>query len=301
MKDNPQNKKSLRIPYKFDSRYVFEDSLTRIFRLISEVKSLEEIIVNTKLPYVFTDGSSPIMFDYILKEISAYDSYKEISWLLNCKQIQTPIKITFNLTENTLDNTVLVVFEISIVKRELVPEKYKYNIISSFEGIAVDILNNIIIKLKNDNKDIYHYESKIFNYSRNKILNIIFNMNDIMKERGYISSITREGEKNKEGEIISLILLDEQREIKIKVKENKINEQNLKWIISYMPLDYFYKDYLVEWTIIKVNDNQTLVTVNNLYFEQIEPSIMKKLTEQKKNIFQIMEEELRKRYPVKDK
>ena len=298
MKDNTQNKKNLRIPYKFDSRYVFEDSLTRIFRLISEVKPLEEIIINTKLPYVFTDGTSPIIFNYNLKEISAYDSYKEISWLLNCNQIQTPIKITFNLTENTLDSTVLVVFEISIVKRELIPEKYKYNIISSFEGIAVDVLNNIIIKLKNDNKDIYHYESKIFNYSRNKILNIIFNMSDIMKERGYLSSIVREGEKNKEGEIISLILLDEQREIKIKVNEIKTNEKDLKWIISYMPLDFFYKDYLVEWTIIKINDNQTLVSVNNLYFEQIEAFIMKNLSEQKKYVFQIMEEELRKKYPI---
>ena len=217
--------------------------------------------------------------------------------MLNCNQIQTPIKITFNLTENTLDSTILVVFEISIVRRELVPEKYKYNIISSFEGIAVDVLNNMIIKLKNDNKDIYHYESKIFNYSRKKILNIIFNMSDIMKERGYISSIIREGGKNKEGEIISLILLDEQREIKIKVNEIKINEKDLKWIISYMPLDFFFKDYLVEWTIIKINDNQTLVSVNNLYFEQIEASIIKKISGQKKNVFQIMEEELRKKYP----
>ena len=86
---------------------------------------------------------------------------------MTCKEIQTPIKINFTLTENTLDNTVLVVFEISLIKRELIPEKYKYNVISSFKGIAVDVLNNIIIKLKKDNKDIYHYES-IFNNSREK-------------------------------------------------------------------------------------------------------------------------------------
>ena len=47
-----QNKeKILKIPYKFDSRYIFEDSLTRIFRIISEAKQLEELITNTKLPY----------------------------------------------------------------------------------------------------------------------------------------------------------------------------------------------------------------------------------------------------------
>jgi hypothetical protein len=295
--ENNINIKNLKIPYKFDSRYIFEDSLIRIFRLVSEVKQLEELIMNTKLPYIFSEGTSPTIFDYNLKEISAYDSYKEISWLLICKEIQTPIKILFNLAENTLDNTVLVVFEISIVKRELIPEKYKYKIITNFEGIAVDVLNNIIIKLKNDNKDIYHYESKIFNYSRDKIKNIIYNLNEIMKERGVISSIVREGEKNKEGEVISLILLEDQREIKIKINEIKVDENDFKWKISYMPLDFFYKDYLVEWNIIKIKNNQTLVAINNLYYEQIEPEIKKKLTDTKKNLFLIMEEELRKKYP----
>ena len=77
-------------------------------------------------------------------------------------------KLTFNLTENTVENTVLVVFELSIIKRELVPEKYKLKIISTFEEVAVEVLNNVMIKLKNDYKDIYHYDSKIFNYSREK-------------------------------------------------------------------------------------------------------------------------------------
>ena len=290
------NIKNLKIPYKFDSRYIFEDSLIRIFRLVSEVKQLEELIMNTKLPYIFSEGTSPTIFDYNLKEISAYDSYKEISWLLICKEIQTPIKILFNLAENTLDNTVLVVFEISIVKRELIPEKYKYKIITNFEGIAVDVLNNIIIKLKNDNKDIYHYESKIFNYSREKVKNIIFNLTKIMKERGVISAAISEG-KNQEGEIITFILLKEQRELKIKINEAHIDDKELKWVVSYMPLDFFYKDYLVEWTIIKIEENKTMVAINNLYYEQIEPSIKKKLTETKINLFQVIEEELRKKFP----
>ena len=292
---NQEILKDIKIPYKFDSRFIFEDSLTRIFRIISEVNSVEELMINTKLPFVFGNGTSNAIFDYNLMEVSAYESYKEISWLLTCKEIRSPIKISFNLTENTLDNTVLVVFEISIVKRELIPDKYKLNIINYFEGISVDVINNIIIKLKNDNKDIYHYESKVFNYSREKIKNIIFNLSVIMKERGVISSAIRNGQKNKEGEIISLILLKEQKELKIKINEISVDEKELKWLISYMPLDFFYKDYLVEWTIIKIDDNKTMVAINNLYYEQIEPLIKKKLTETKRHLFQVIEEELRKR------
>ena len=140
-----QNKKQLKIPYKFDSRYVFKDSLVRIKRLINEAKSLEDLVMNTKLPYIFSSNNNPIIFEYTLSEISAYDSYSEITWLLTNKNIHTPIKLSFNLTENTLDNTVLVVFEISVVNRELVPDEYKYKIITLFEGIAIDILKNNLI------------------------------------------------------------------------------------------------------------------------------------------------------------
>ena len=91
------------------------------------------------------------------------------------------------------------------------------------------------------------------------------------------------------------ILVKEQRKIKIKINEIKVDEKESKWIVSYMPLDIFYKDYLVEWTIIKIDKNKTMVAINNLYYEQIEPSIKKKLSEVKSILFQIMEEELRKK------
>ena len=297
MEDNNNKKENLKIPYKFDSRYVFEDSITRIFRVLTESKTIEQLIINTKLPYVFSDNGDKIDFEYIFIEASSVDSYKEISWLLTCKQIQTPIKIFFNLTENTVDNTVLVVFEINIVERELVPDKYKPKIIANFEDISVDVLNNLIIILKNDNKDIYHYESKIFNYSREKIKNIIFNLNEIMLKRGYIKSIKREGKQNSEGQIVTVELAKDARTIKLKIIKVKLKENKVKWVISYMPLEVNFKDFQIDWNIIKIKPDETLVAIINIYSEQIEPNIMKDLTKRKKDLFQIIEEELKKQYP----
>jgi hypothetical protein len=297
MEDNNNKKENLKIPYKFDSRYVFEDSITRIFRVLTESKTIEQLIINTKLPYVFSDNNDKINFEYIFIEASSVDSYKEISWLLTCKQIQTPIKIFFNLTENTVDNTVLVVFEINIVERELVPDKYKPKIIANFEDISVDVLNNLIIILKNDNKDIYHYESKIFNYSREKIKNIIFNLNEIMLKRGYIKSIKREGKQNSEGQIVTVELAKVARTIKLKIIKVKLKENKVKWVISYMPLEVNFKDFQIDWNIIKIKPDETLVAIINIYSEQIEPNIMKDLTKRKKDLFQIIEEELKKQYP----
>ena len=297
MEDNNNKKENLKIPYKFDSRYVFEDSITRIFRVLTESKTIEQLIINTKLPYVFSDNNDKINFEYIFIEASSVDSYKEISWLLTCKQIQTPIKIFFNLTENTVDNTVLVVFEINIVERELVPDKYKPKIIANFEDISVDVLNNLIIILKNDNKDIYHYESKIFNYSREKIKNIIFNLNEVMLKRGYIKSIKREGKQNSEGQIVTVELAKDARTIKLKIIKVKLKENKVKWVISYMPLEVNFKDFQIDWNIIKIKPDETLVAIINIYSEQIEPNIMKDLTKRKKDLFQIIEEELKKQYP----
>ena len=295
--DNNIKNKDLKIPYKFDSRCIIEDSVRRIFRLITENKSIEILISNTKLPYIFSETNNSVDFKYILTEMSSFDSFKEITWLLTCEQIPTPIKLTFNLTENTVDNTVLVVFEISIIKRELVPDKYKEKIISNFEEIAVEVLNNVMIKLKNDYKDIYHFESKIFNYSREKLKSIIFNIGEIMVERRFISSIKREGKYFSEGEIITVTLLDNNKIIKIRINKAKINEKKIKWKISYMPLDVNFKDYVVEWHIIKIKPDQTFLAINNIYSEQIEPAHKKSLTKRKKDLFEIIEEELRKKYP----
>ena len=288
---------NLKIPYKFDSRYVFEDSIVRIFRLLSQCKSIEQLITNTKLPLVFSDDNTPVNFEYILTEATSLDSYKEIFWLLTCKQIPTPIKISFNMTENTVDKSVLVVFEIRIIKRELVPDIYKPKIISNFEEISVDVLNNLIIKLKNDNKDIYHYESKILKFSRDKVKNIIFNLNKIMVERGYIASIKREGKLNSEGEILTIFHAKENKIIKLKINKVKFNDKNVKWLISYMPLEVDFKDYLVNFYIIKIKPDETLLSIINIYSEQIDPNIKRDLTQRKRDLFQIIEEELKKNYP----
>jgi hypothetical protein len=296
MKIDKEKLENIKIPYKFDSRYIFNDSSNRIFKLISEVEPLKEIISGTKLPYVFSDGKSPTLFDYNLNEISSFDTYKEISWLITCNQIQTPIKINFNLTENTLDNTVLVIFEISIVNRGVIPNEYKLNIINYFEGIAVDVLNNIINKLKNEDKEIYHYESKLFNYSRDKVVEVIFKLADIFTKKGDLKSITKLEEKNFEGQIINFTH-ENGNEIKIKIDKVEMDKDDIKWTITYMPLDISYSDYLVEWKIIKVKENQTLLIIHNIYYEQIEPSVITELSEKKKNIFSIMEEELKKKYP----
>ena len=90
-------------------------------------------------------------------------------------------------------------FELSVVNRELVPDEYKYKIITLFEGIAIDILKNMIMKLKKNNKDIYHYQRKALYYSRDKVLIIITNLLEIMIEKGIITKGLQMGIETKKG------------------------------------------------------------------------------------------------------
>ena len=189
-----------------------------------------------------------------------------------------------------------MVFELSIVNRDLVPDEFIYKIITLFEGIAIDILKNLIIKLKNDNKDIYHYQSKIFNYSREKVLEVLQNWHNVLKEKGLISNIISDGDLTKEGTTLSIFICDPPKEIKLKINKYKIKENDIKWILSYLPIDSSLSDCLFEWIIIKLNDNQSLVTNTNKYIEQIEPMIFQNLTLKKIHMFEIMEEELKKRF-----
>ena len=297
MDNGDLKEKTLKIPYKFDSKCIIEDSLLRIFKSLTDNKTIEQIITNTKLPYLFSETNDPINFEYIMTEVSSYDSFKEITWFLKCEPIPTPIKITFNLTENTVENNVLVVFEISIIKRELIPDKYKIPIIKHFEDIAVEVLNNVMIKLKNDYKDIYHYDSRIFKYSREKLKDIILNLYEIMLERGYISSLKREGIPFSEGEILTISMYNNSRTLKLRLNKIKMDEKILKWKINYMPLEADFKDFLLEWIIVRVDSDETLLVINNIYSEQIEPHLKKGLSEKKKEFFEIIEDELRKRYP----
>ena len=57
-----------------------------------------------------------------------------------------------------------------------------------------------------------------------------------------------------------------------------------------MPLNVDFKDFLVDWYIVKIKPEETLLAINNIYSEQIEPVLKKNLTKRKKEIFEIIEE-----------
>ena len=288
------------LPFKFDSRYVLSDTPTRIARMVNNEKFIDKLIMSTQLPYVFTDEKNPLKFSYSLSEAMNKESYSKFSWLLTNKDIYSPILISFNLTENTIEKNVLLIFEIEIVKRELMPESYVPKIINLFPEICVEVIRNIGKELEEDNKDIYHYESKIIKYSRDKIWEIITNIHCLMNQQGVIKECSKHDPITKPGGDIKFCLNNNNNNKKIKCKLNvnkfKKDEKSKKWVLGYIPIQGPFQHSENSWTLIKIDENKTLVNNTTKYSEHIESEILKKLSEEKKNSFLTIENLLQKKY-----
>ena len=290
-------KKQPKIPYKFSSKFIFSDTLPRIIRVIEDEKKFDDIIMSTDLPYVFSDNDTPMKFTYHLNQASFYNSYAEASLLIINEKIQTPINIVFNFSENTLENTVLAVVEIGFVKRELIPLKYTNKIINLFPKISANIISSIDKILQDDKKDIYHYQSKIFNYSIEKIFNILLCIPKILLEKGIFSSCNIDnGEEIKEGVTLTLVSAEDQKEVKIKVNKIKNDESEKKWMMEFLPLDGEVKEEKVQFKLIKIEKDKTLVCQINKFLEHIESDINDQLTLKKTQAFNFIQEELKQRY-----
>ena len=280
------------IPSIFDSRFVFSDTLIRVSRLISEEKIVKNMIMSTPLPYVFTEEPIPLEFDCNLTEGLIKESYSKISWLLTNNNVPSPILISFHLTENTIEKNVFVIFEIELVNRKSIPERYYQKINNTFPKICIEMINNMDKELKEDNKDIYHYESKLFNYSREKIWNIIVNYPLIMNKAGFIKNLNCETPM-KEGSEISFTMCEDNKSFKMKIIKMKCQEDDKKWELGIAPIKGPFDHYLQEWILIKLGENQALVMNNSKYKEHINPVDFNKIAEQKKLTFKTFEDILK--------
>ena len=299
--ENKDKKPINKIPFKFDSRYVFSDTATRIIRLFGDEKSVENLIMSTQLPYVFTNEPIPLIFNISLSEEMIQESYSKISWLIMHKNVPSPILISFNLTENTIEKNVLVIFELEIIKRELIPEEYYNKIKKTFPEICIEIIKNMEKELEEDSKDIYHYESKILPYSREKIWEIITSFHCLMSQQGLITNCSMQTPIVKEGSEISFFVPAKNKFCRLKVNKFKNDEKNKKWVLGSLPLCGPFAHSENYWTLVKIGENETLITNTSKYIEHIDSEIIKKLSEEKINTFQTIENFLKEKYEDKNK
>ena len=211
--------KSNSFPKKYEASYVFiSDDINRIYSLLTETENIEKLNQKTQLPYLFTDKPYPIKFDYSIGEITTGKYLISFSWNINSHEIPTPFIYFFKLTSNTLDNSILLNFEVIIVNPEKIPQEKFKKVINGCKKICVEMINNIEVFLQENNENIFVFESDIINAPREKVWDCLINLGEIFKKHHIIKEYCCEGEKEKVGSIVKIK----------KEKKEKIDEVSFK-------------------------------------------------------------------------
>ena len=285
-----------KINYTCDKRDVIDDTLTRINKMLNEEKYIDKIVKSTQLPYIFTNSPIPLEFTYKIQESMLKETYCKCNWCLLNKEFDSPILLIFELAENTLEKNVLLSFGIKLITVELIPQVFLTKFQNNMPQICTEVINNIKKELQENNKDISHFESKVMNYPREKIWDIIANIHCFMNKNGIIKECTKQVPIKEKGEEFSFFLGQKCKKKLCKLNVNKFqkNPDSNKWVMGYLPLEGPFQHSENYWTLIKLGDNQTMVGNTTIYSEHVSPEDLKKLTETKNEMFNTIESLLKK-------
>ena len=280
-----------KVQCKYDGRCIINDTLSRISLILKDVKIIEKIVMSTQLPYIFTTNPIPLEFEYQMTDSLFKETYSKFAWALFNKTIPSVILLSFNLTENTLEKNILLIFEIDLLSPELIQPIYLQKIKTGFPQICCEIIQNFIKELQENKKSIYHYESKVLNYPREKIWDIISNIHCYMNKEGMINECTKHVPIKEKGEEFSFFLGEKCNKKLCKLKFNKFKKDPdcNKWVMGYLPIEGPFHHSENFWTLIKLGDNQTMVGNTTVYSEPVSPEALKKLSESKMEMFVTIE------------
>ena len=287
--------KSNSFPKKYEASYVFiSDDINRIYSLLTETENIEKLNQKTQLPYLFTDKPYPIKFDYSIGEITTGKYLISFSWNINSHEIPTPFIYFFKLTSNTLDNSILLNFEVIIVNPEKIPQEKFKKVINGCKKICVEMINNIEVFLQENNENIFVFESDIINAPREKVWDCLINLGEIFKKHHIIKEYCCEGEKEKVGSIVKIKKETKEKIDKVSFKIVKI-ERNInkeKWTLVFRPLELKFHVQEMEFVLYKLEDNNTFIYINHTFKELLPQETMKDLQIKKKYLFNLIKKEL---------
>ena len=287
--------KSNSFPKKYEASYVFiSDDINRIYSLLTETENIEKLNQKTQLPYLFTDKPYPIKFDYSIGEITTGKYLISFSWNINSHEIPTPFIYFFKLTSNTLDNSILLNFEVIIVNPEKIPQEKFKKVINGCKKICVEMINNIEVFLQENNENIFIFESDIVKAPREKVWDCLINLGEILKKYNIAKEYYYENEKEKVGSVVHFTIKNKEKgeegSFKIVKIEKNINKE--KWILVFCPLELKYYVQEMEFVLYKLEDNNTFIYINHKFKELLPHETMKELQFKKRFLFDMIKKEL---------
>ena len=281
------------IPKKFETSYVYNDSISRISLLLTQNENIEKINKKTQLSYLFTDKPKPIQFNYILIENSSSDISSEISWNINSNEIPTPILYNFKLLSNTIDNSTLLIFQLIIVYPSKIGDNLKNKIINSCNKICIEMINNIDILLQENNSIIFQFESDIINSSKETIWNELKQINEYLKKQNKIKDYKIDGNWDIGTKIT--VIFNEKETFNFIISYISNDKDKKKWEFEFTPIENVLEKVFIRWSIIEISKDKSFICVEHIFKEMPSIEILNELKLKKTKIISIIKNYIEKK------
>lgn len=276
---NPTNPKAGHFPKKYSTSYVFNDTISRLFIILAELHNIEELNQKTLLPYLFTNKPTPLTFNYRVGEITSLEYSKKITWILESKNVPSPIHYTFTLTLNTLNNTTLLEFEILITQPEKIEVSKRDKIRKGCLKVCCEMINNIDTLLQINNDNIYDYGSNIIQAPIEKVWDYVTHFKFMKND--YIKELSIEGNPEEPGAVLTWTVAKDGEKWKSKVSHVSKSSKKKKWKYKIVPMEGSFLMQEIYFIFIKLSENSTFFSVFHEFKEQVSAEVMSSVSKKK--------------------
>ena len=285
--------KFTKFPKKFETSYVFSDTINRVFTNLSEKQNIEMMTKKTQLPYLFTYKPYPMELQYSLIDTTSLEHYKTIAWQISSKIVPILVKYSFLLTWNTLDSTTLVSFEIVVVNPELIPLDQHTKVISGCKNVCLEMINGLEELLQLNKENIYEYESDIIHAPLDAVWEYVVHFENIARD---LFGITKyEGVSEKVGEIVSFYLPGDEDKKSIKIVKISNNPNKKKWKFCISPMGGPFREQIIKFILVKISDNDTFLSIFHEFQDLLETEDLKDLECKKKSLLTFLRNKLERK------
>ena len=288
----PNTSCKIPIPKTYEAKYVFSDNINRIYFLLTDLSQFQLINSQTQLLDLFSGIIPPNeQFTYTLNDMLSLDHSKKVSWELSRKVPQINLLFQFELIKNTLNDTTLLHFLITIksIDAKLFEAsesvaKYK----QGFKSVCIELIDSLENSLRINNENIFEYESNIIEASIDRVWNYI------TREKGFLCGINCASiNEAHAGLVIEYSLnMNEMYKCKITNVEESCNKKC--WKYALMPLEGPFRQQEIQFILISLGNGKTFFCIYHAFKQQIENEEIIELKNHKKMILNNIKESLEK-------
>ena len=269
-----QDKEGYKLPKTFETKYVFEDTINRIYFLLTEQSNISFITSKTSLTSLFALQSA---LTYSIRGMLSLEHNKKLCWQISSKNPDLTLNCVFNLVKNTLDNTTLLVLEMSVSKINaqlyLSSKNQAQSVTKGLKSICVEIIEAIELLLKSNNENIFEFESIIIHAPIETVWNFITKKEGLAHEVVHIEKT--EGNSETPGCVFYVSMNDGTNEsFRCKVTKVEKGANKLKWKYSITPIEGIFHQQEIEFVFINVGNNNTFLSISHEFKEKIESEVV---------------------------